>query len=182
LEKENNLAVNDLCNAIEYRLIEAKKIVGIIAGTGMAGGYQRDANLERNSYYVWSVLTIAGFAGLIFFAVQMFYAASINGELNLVNALSRLAVVISFGVFSGYAGKTATKHRDSERTQRHKQIALESVNSFIEDLEPLEQQKIKQKIAEEFFTLQKEPPAPNDAPITLSNPHVKELLKLFSGK
>jgi hypothetical protein len=181
-EQEKRLAANRLVEAIEELRDKAKDIVGIIAGTGMAGGYQKDANVERRAYVIWNRITIGGLAGLILSALAMFTFAIGDEAQNWFTVLSRFGVVLTFGVLSAYTGGIARKHLENEREHRHKQIALESVNSFIEDLSPEEQQRIKQKIADEFFTPERKGIIQNEKVPFLSIPNLIEIDKLLNKK
>ena len=144
----------ELISDIEIRRDKAKDLVGIIAGTGMAGGYQRDADAQRKAFVLWNVVTIAGFAGLIGFAVWLFVESTREESFEWTSTAARFVAIAAFGLFSAYAGRMAMRHRESERQQRHKQLALESVNSFLEDLPPEDQRQVKQKMADAFFTQQ----------------------------
>lgn len=143
---------SELLTDIEARRDKAKDIVGIIAGTGMAGGYQKDADQQRVAFNGWNFITVLGFAGLIAFSVWLFVEAVSVPDLGWSHVGARLIAIIAFGLFAAYGGRMAMKHRESERQQRHKQLALESINAFLEDLEPEVQRQVKQKMAEVFFT------------------------------
>ncbi len=154
LEADASKKTDELLKDIEERRDKAKEIVGIIAGTGMAGGYQKDADQQRNAFLFWNIATIVGFAGLIGFSVWLFVAttkavAAESFQWSEVGA--RFIVILAFGLFAAYAGRMAMKHRDSEREHRHKQLALESLNSFLEDLDPEVQKQVKAKVADAFF-------------------------------
>ncbi|MGI9451538.1 MAG: hypothetical protein ACR2QH_13030 [Geminicoccaceae bacterium] len=140
-----------LLQDIESRREKAKEIVGLIAGTGMAGGYQRDADAERQSFQIWNGAAVLGFAGLIIFSVWLFFAATGDAQFGWLELGARSVAIVAFGLFAAFAGRMAMKHRESERRHRHKQLALESVNAFVEDLEPEVQKQLKQQMADAFF-------------------------------
>jgi len=169
-------SVATLLKDIESRRDKAKDIVGIIAGTGMAGGYQKDADGQRKSFVLWNLATILGFAGLIGFAIWLFVASTGGGEFGWSHTFARLLAIVAFGLFAAYAGRMAMKHRESERQQRHKQLALESVNAFLEDLEPDVQKQVKQKMADVFFT---QPQGISDTGQDVAPTTITELLKLL---
>ena len=143
--------VQELEATIEKQKDKAKQLVGIIAGTGMAGGYQKDADIQVTSYVRWNIATLIGFSGLLGFSIWLFFLSG-DEKVTLVGVSARFTTIIAFGLFATYASRMAMKHRESEREHRHKQLALESVNSFIENLGEEEQKKIKLKIADEFFS------------------------------
>jgi chemotaxis protein histidine kinase CheA len=162
-------ASSNLLKEIESRRDKAKDIVGIIAGTGMAGGYQKDADQQRKAFTIWNVVTVFGFAGLIGFAVWLFVESVGAEDLGWSHILARLVAIVAFGLFAAYGGRMAMKHRESERQHRHKQLALESINAFLEDLEPDVQRQVKQKMADVFFTQSERSPGGDDdvAPTTI---------------
>lgn len=145
-------SMSKLLKDIESRRDKAKEIVGIIAGTGMAGGYQRDADQQRTAFNIWNWATVLGFAGLIGFAVWLFFDTAQMAEITWAQVGARLLAIVAFGAFAAYGGRMAMKHRESERQHRHKQLALESINAFLDDLEPDVQKQVKTKMAEVFFT------------------------------
>lgn len=170
-------AAATLLQEIEARRDKAKDLVGIIAGTGMAGGYQKDADEQRKAFLFWNVATILGFAGLIGFAIWLFVASTGEGEFGWSKTFARLLAIVAFGLFAAYAGRMAMKHRESERQHRHKQLALESVNAFLEDLELDVQKQVKQKMAEVFFT---QPQGISDTGQDVAPTTIAELFKLLS--
>ncbi len=143
--------VQEFVAIIEKQKDEAEKLVGIIAGTGMAGGYKQDADIQVTSYERWNIATLIGFGGLLGFSISLFFLAG-DENVTLVGVSARFITIVAFGLFATYASRMAMKHRESEREHRHKQLALESVNSFIEGLGEEEQKQIKLKIADEFFS------------------------------
>ncbi len=153
---------------LEEQLTTAKRIVGLIAGTGMAGGYQRDANAERRSFWIWSSLAVGSFVGMINFAVALFDAAKSGADFDWAQLVGRFVAVAAFGVFASYSARMAKGHRESERKHRHKQLALESVNAFLNDLEPKVREEVKKKMADAFFMTSEAPPekaaTPSDLP------------------
>jgi hypothetical protein len=135
----------------------------------MAGGYQKDADQQRKAFTIWNVVTVFGFAGLIGFAVWLFVESVGAEDLGWSHILARLVAIVAFGLFAAYGGRMAMKHRESERQHRHKQLALESINAFLEDLEPDVQRQVKQKMADVFFTQSERSPGGDDdvAPTTI---------------
>jgi len=102
----------------------------------MAGGYQKDADEERRTCRFWKIASVIGFSGLIAFAIWLFVATTGEGRLEWSAIVVRFIAVFAFGLFAAYAARMAMTHRERERQHRHKQLALESVNAFLEDLEP----------------------------------------------
>ena len=62
----------DYIKQLELRKGEAEKLVQVIGNTGMVGGYQKVANQERISAWIWHVLTLVFITGLITFASLRF--------------------------------------------------------------------------------------------------------------
>lgn len=77
----------------------------------------------------------------------------------------------------------AKGHRESELKHRHKQLALESVNAYLNDLEPKVREEVKTKMAYAFFmtseALPKKEATPTDPPKDLLE-LVKAIAKLRS--
>lgn len=169
-------SVSQLLKDIEERRDKAKEIVQIIAGTGMAGGYQKDANAQQWAFRLWNILTIVGFAGLIGFAIWLF-ADSTGESFAWPRTVSRFITILAFGLLATYAGRMAMQHRVSERQHRHKQLALESVNAFLEDLTPEVQKEVKQKMADAFFM---QPQSLPDTGQDVAPSTIESLLKLLS--
>lgn len=170
-------STQQLVRQLEEQLITAKKIVGLIAGTGMAGGYQRDANVERGAFWFWSLAAVGSFIGMIKFAVALFDAAKTGADFDWAQFVGRFVAVAAFGVFASYSARMAKGHRESERKHRHKQLALESVNAFLNDLEPKVREEVKRKMADSFFMASETSTEKSGASTELPIKDLLELLK-----
>ncbi len=146
----------------------------------MAGGYQKDADQQRTAFMVWNGLTVLGFAGLIGFSVWLFVAttkdAAGEGGLRWPEIGARFVAILAFGLFAAYAGRMAMRHRESEREHRHKQLALESLHPYLEDLDSDVQKEVKKRVADAFFT---QPQGASGASHDIAPTTIDGLLKLL---
>jgi hypothetical protein len=129
---------------------EAKKIVRVIARTGMAGGYQEVADQEGRRALGWHAIGVVAVVGLVVFAIVAF-VATLAPDVEWTVFGARLFVAAAFGLLAAYAERQANRHADSERRNRRWQLVLASVNPYLTDLPEERQHEIKALIAEKVF-------------------------------
>jgi hypothetical protein len=136
--------------SIEEKKAYAEKIVGLIANTGMVGGYQRTANEERKGFIIWRRIATWSFVALIGFALVTFLI-TVNGHFEWGSLLGRLLVTITFALLAGYAGLQAEKHQKAERFNRTMELEIASIDPFLATLSDEERNQVKKQMAEKIF-------------------------------
>ena len=152
-KSEENLT--DRANSLIEDLQESKKkageLVQIINNSGMVGGFQKEANSQRNWAIAWSVVTVASLVGLISFAIAAFMATVESGEFDLGLFGARAFVAASFGILGAYSERQAEKHRKAERRNRRLELEIASIGPYLSDLPPEKQHEVRIKIADRVF-------------------------------
>jgi hypothetical protein len=148
LLNEKRTAADQQITAIEGEKSKAEKLVHVIGNTGMVGGYQKAADEERWSMWVWQVLTVIGMIGFIIVAVLVALALR---EITWPGLIGRIFVATSFGVLAAYAGRQAAVHRDAMRKNRRMELELASIDPYIALLPEPEKIIVKKALAERMF-------------------------------
>ena len=144
---------------IEMRLEEARKIVGLIANTGMAGHYQKTAGVEWWSMWVLRVATVFFFlcaAAAVIWLISLVHAQQIDWEL----VVFRFALVVVALAPALYLARESERHMRREAHYRRIELELAAFRPFIESLSDEKKKEITEKKADEFFG--REPPAEKD--------------------
>jgi hypothetical protein len=128
----------------------AEELVYVIANTGMVGGYQKIANVERRAGIIWQITAVVAFLGLIGFAIIAF-TTSLGGDVSWQAFGTRLFVVAAFGILAAYAARQADRHAAAERSNRRLELALASVDPYLVSLPEETQHHVKQELAMKFF-------------------------------
>ncbi len=144
--KTTDVAVADLSTQLK----EAKKIVGLIANTGMAGHYQIIANREWRwmNYMRWTAggFFVAAIAAIVFLIVAV-HSPQIDWE--MVVFRSALVAVVLIPAF--YFARESARHSRREAHNRRIELELSALRPFIEGLPEKEAQEIIKKKADQYF-------------------------------
>jgi hypothetical protein len=149
----------------------AKESVGIIAATGMAGGYERTANEEKAAADRWRRIAAAAFVGVIGFALlSVFWPLLVEGGADWEGVAAKIYASLTFALLAAYAGREAEKHRRSERYHRQRSLELRSLNPYLEPLSAEQQSAIRSVVADRIFGRDDlNATAPAEAPPPLPN-------------
>jgi len=129
---------------------EVEKVVSIITLTGNVGGYQKNADKERNASNFWRLIAFIGFGGLAGLGVFLFFSV-ISDPPKIDMVITKLFAVSALGVLGVFATRQADKHEYNERKFRKMELELSSINPFLADFEKDEIKKIKERLVDKFF-------------------------------
>lgn len=135
---------------MQQHLMHAKRIVGLIGNTGMAGHYQKVANRELYSAELLRVVAVLFFgttAWLVWQVVSQIQATNYNWEV----ALFRLAVAAVLIAPAVYCARESTRHRRSENRNRQVELELASIHPFLETLPKEKAQAVIERKADQYF-------------------------------
>ncbi len=133
---------------------QAAQIVGAIARTGMAGGYQQEADSQQKSARIWRWVVVGSLVGLAIAAGYALLAARQpgGGGLDLGVFLARLGLGIPMAVMAGYGMRQADRHERTERRLRKIQLELASLTSYLELMPEEQRQAIQHELVSRFFS------------------------------
>lgn len=150
LNVQTKATIAELIEAIEKQKSKAEDLVGIIAMTGMAGGFQRVANEERKAATFWRWIAVGSMVGLIVFAMVTF-GLTFSETFNPGHFTSRVLVTITFAFLAGYAAMQAQRHLQAERENRRLELDIASIDPFLASLPDVSQHEVKKQLAEKLF-------------------------------
>ncbi len=132
---------------------QAREIVGVIARTGMAGGYQIQADRERGDADRWRKISV-GFA-IIAAAVLagVVVWSGIEHHPTWPVVVGRLLLAGGLGGISAYAARQSAEHRKRADKARTLQLALASIGPYLEALDDGERRKVLEVFAYVFFAI-----------------------------
>lgn len=143
-----------LVAATEAQKTKAESLVGLIAQTGMAGGFQKNENTERNVATVWAGIAAVSLAVLVYFSVS-FASTAIGAPssdgIHWETVIAKLVVTFSLAGLAGYAGRESSHHRVAERRYRQAELELSSLSPFLGDLKETDRHAMPKQFAERFF-------------------------------
>lgn len=140
----------DLLSEIGTHRSEAERLVGIISMTGMVGGYQRVANIERSAFVRWRIGTVVSMVLLSGFAIYTFFAA-VSPEFQPGMFANRLFVTVTLAILAGYSAFQADRHRRAEIENRRMELELASFDPFLASLTDEERNELKKAVADRLF-------------------------------
>lgn len=152
---------------LEARKAEAEKILGAIAQTGMAGGYQRVANREKMTMYLWQGVTVAAIVGFIIVLSTIVTTTSTPSAdaqeavaigFSWPALIKRVLISLAFGALAAYAGKEAAKASEKERRYRKLELEIASVGPFLATLPKDKQEATLQAVATRLFATDTDKP------------------------
>jgi uncharacterized phage infection (PIP) family protein YhgE len=128
----------------------AAEIVGIIARTGMAGGYQQVADEERGQANFWRWIAVAAMSAIVGLALWMVVSVAMD-DASTTALLTKSFATLTLGILAGYAGREGGKHRRREQRNRRLQLELSSIDAYLETLPEAERNAIKGALADRLF-------------------------------
>lgn len=164
---------------LSTQLAEAKKIVGLIANTGMAGHYQLIA--DREWKWMWIMRWIAasfflGAIGSISWLIVGVHSAQVDWEM----VVFRFALVVVVLVPAFYFARESGRHLQREAHNRRIELELSALQPFLARLPEKDAQDIIKAKANQYFG--QEPPPDNDDANLLRDVSVRgdQVLKILT--
>lgn len=136
-------------SVLEEKITELDKLFGLVTDKSVAGEFQKTADSERKAWWVWSILALLGFVGLIVYSLVVSYLGT---ETWL--DLTKHFLVISGGTsFTAYSVKQASDHKMEARRNRMIQMKIQSINPYLKGLDTQtgDIKEIKAMLAHEIF-------------------------------
>jgi len=153
----------------------AEEVVGIIARTGMAGGYEQFANREARTADRFRWMTIG--LGIAVVGVLVWGAnIAANGNLTPEGATVKLALSAALGGLAAYTARQSHHHRTTAERARNIQLALASIGPYLAQLDEERRAAIIEAFAFLFFS------PPNQAPTSEPGPGTTQALLDFIAK
>ncbi len=133
---------------------QAAQIVGAIARTGMAGGYQLEADSQRKSATTWRWVVVGSLVAVAAAAAFALLAARQpgSGGLDLGVFFARSGLGLPMLLLAAYAMRQADKHERSERRLRKIQLELASLGAYLELMPEEKRQAIQADLVSRFFS------------------------------
>lgn len=141
---------------LQQNLEQAQKIVGLIARTGMAGGYEQYGDDENRQADVWRNRSVGtGITATIILALvvalttiqsTVLHQTPSNGDLS-----GRLLLAAAIGGIAKYMAKQASHHRHRAERARNTQLALASMSAYLEPLDDSNRKSTIEDFAYIFF-------------------------------
>ena len=135
---------------LSTQLKAAKKIVGLIANTGMAGHYQKEANVDWWSMWILRAMA-GGFFGGAIYAINSLIKAVHTPQIDWEMVVFRFALVAVVLVPAFYFARESALHMRREARNRRIELELSALKPFIEGLPEKEAQEIIKKKADQYF-------------------------------
>jgi len=155
LESTFRAATNDILQEMDERKAEAEKVVGVITDTGMVGGYQRIANLEKRAALFWRTVAFLSLCILVGFAIALFFVSLKDTfKVTPTLTLTRGFVAVAVAILAGYAARQADKHERAQRRHRKMELELASIAPYLHKFPEDEARKIKTDLAMKMFAQQ----------------------------
>lgn len=150
LKHETLQDITNLNKELSNHREHVERIIGVIANTGMVGGYQRIANDDYKASIVWNGLVVGSMIGLIAFSVYAFIYTA-DESFNWSIFASRAFVAATFGVLASYCSSQASRHQKAERQNRKMELELASIDPFLASLPEDVRNVIKGALTDKLF-------------------------------
>lgn len=148
LEEEGENRITQLDEQLE----KAIRTVAAIGSTGMSGGYQivagrHEEQADQMRWIALGALAIAVIVGALAVVAQMFDWVEFSWE----SALTKLFITVPLLALAGYALNESSKHREQARVNKHIELQLASIDSYIARMHDDAQVEVKRRLAFRFF-------------------------------
>ena len=135
---------------LSTQLKEAEQIVGLIANTGMAGHYQKEANVDWWSMWILRSVATGFFIGAIC-AIHLLIKAVHASQVDWEMVVFRFALVAVVLIPAFYFARESALHMRREARNRRIELELSALQPFIARLPEKEAQEIIKKKADQYF-------------------------------
>ncbi len=136
--------------ALQARLDEAVRIVGLIGNTGLTGNYQRVANQESVVANRFRWIAIACMVAMVL--CVLWIVAHVNrADFDWEVALFRLAAAIVCLAPGWYCAKESGRHRRVAERNRRIELELASLSPYLAELPDAERLKIVGELSHQYF-------------------------------
>lgn len=141
---------NGIVNAIEQQKAHVQKLVGIISNTGMAHGFQTNANKERDEANIWKNVAALSLIAWIFVG-GVFFALTYDKDLTFAAVARQLLLSTPFVLLAGFAALQVTRHQKNERQMRQAELEIASIDPFLATLSDEDRNEVKREFANRYF-------------------------------
>jgi hypothetical protein len=129
----------------------AAELVGTVASTGTAGHFKQVAESEKKAADLWRWISV-GFA-IVAVGVAMWAAihTATTPTVQWQTILAKLLLTVTLGGIAAYASQQSGGHREQERSARHTQLQLSSVDAFLHSVDDEQAAQIRRDLAMHVF-------------------------------
>ena len=128
----------------------AQKVVGIITDTGMAHGFQKTANEEREEASIWKRAAALSLIAWIIIG-GVFFALTYDKDLTLAAVARQFLLSTPFVLLAGFAALQVSRHQKNERRMRQAELEIASIDPFLATLSDDDRNVVKREFATRYF-------------------------------
>lgn len=128
----------------------AQKVVGIITDTGMAHGFQKTANEERDEASIWKRAAALSLIAWILIGC-VFFALTYDKDLTLAAVARQFLLSTPFVLLAGFAAMQVSRHQKNERRMRQAELEIASIDPFLATLSDDDRNAVKREFATRYF-------------------------------
>lgn len=150
LRKDTATTADSLLEEMRKQLESARTIAGVIASTGLAGGFQQTANEHRKAKRFWRGAAAVAMTGFVSFSVA-FYLVLIADKAGWSHVLGKSVAIFAFGLAAAWAAKISEWHSREERRTRQLQLELAAFGPYTEMLSEDDRMAVRREMASRFF-------------------------------
>lgn len=130
------------------------EVHGLVGTDGVAGGYQKNAQDEKDAAIVWRRVAMGSFilaGGWILLKYFLGFDVRADGSVNwpeLVAATSLTLVLLGMG---GYAARQSVHHREAEQQLRWFALEVKAIDPFLSSLPVENRNQLKDQLTQKLF-------------------------------
>ncbi len=159
----------------------AEEVVGIIARTGMAGGYEDYANREGRRADVLRAITI-GLGVVAVGALVWLAAVAAQGTLSATAAAAKVGLSAALGGLAAYTARESNRHRASENRARNLQLALASIGPYLSELDDVRRAAVIEAFSFLFFAPTEQAPTTEETGPSTAQVFLDFMTRMTAGK
>lgn len=139
-----------LIESLEKQKAHAEKIVGIISAEGVAHGYGKTANEERDAAKMWRWIAV-GALGCWIIAGVVFFALTYDKDLSLSALARQFLISTPFVLLAGFAALQVSKHQRAERFNRQQELEIAAIDPYLATFDDETRNEVKRTLADKLF-------------------------------
>jgi hypothetical protein len=157
LEDSTEATVKEL----EARATRAKELLAMIGGEGIGDGYNKYADAQQRSAFIWSVLAVILGVGAVAWIGAVLWEVKDDSHPDPATLILKAAVTVTAITVAGYMTRLAAHHRSQAVRAKFRALDMLALGPFSENLSDTDKQTLMMEVGRSSFGPQqeKDPPA-----------------------
>ncbi len=151
LIKEIRNRGEEFIDEMEQSRDKVNNMMNLIAASGRARGFEKQADYERYAGYGWRGIAVLAMCGLIWASYWLVTEDVFARQFEWQGFLGKLTLLGTIGVLAAYAVRQGREHLRRERINRQLQLELTSIDPYLAELPSETRHEIMERMVDRWY-------------------------------